>query len=277
MNTDTQIGDAPRPTRAMTLGSLERWGSVTTAAALMLYGVSRRTPTGIGLALAATPLAYRGLAGRWPPLTSQHRGPRDTRAALAGDRGFTVHESVRLERPIAEVYNFWRRLENLPRFMSYLHEVTETAPGRSHWVAKGPGGVLVEWDAEIINEVENQVLGWRSLPGGDVTVAGSVNFDTVRAGRSTQLTVRLQYAPPAGRIGSFVSMLAGREPSQTIREDLRRLKQILEAGEVARAVPPRGAAPRNSSTTTSRTASHGDAGVPREIDRGEQHELWRIP
>jgi uncharacterized membrane protein len=122
--------------------------------------------------------------------------------------------------------------------MNHLARVTESGNGRSHWVAKGPGGVLVEWDAEIINEVENQVIGWRSLPGGDVTVAGSVNFDSVRGGQSTQVTVRLQYAPPAGRVGAFVSMLAGREPSQTIREDLRRLKQILEAGEVARAAAP---------------------------------------
>jgi len=254
MHTDVLTEDAPSPSRAVTLGGLERWGSVTTAAALMLYGVTRRTPAGIGLALAATPLAYRGLAGRWPePLHSRlHPENGDTRAALAGDRGFIVHESVRLERSVAEVYSFWRRLENLPRFMDYLHEVTETGNGRSHWMAKGPGGVLVEWDAEIINEVENQVIGWRSLPGGDVTVAGSVNFDTVRGGRSTQVTVHLQYAPPAGRVGAFVSMLAGREPSQTIREDLRRLKQILEAGELA-------------------------AATPRSIVRGEQHELWRIP
>jgi uncharacterized membrane protein len=273
MNTDTLIGDASRPTRAMTLGGLERWGSVTTAAALMLYGVSRRSPAGIGLALAATPLAYRGLAGRWPPpLNSRlHRESGDTRAAFAGDRGLLVHESVRLERPVAEVYSFWRRFENLPRFMDHLHQVTETGNGRSHWIAKGPGGVLVEWDAEIINEVENRVIGWRSLPGGDVSVAGSVNFDTVRAGRSTQLTVRLQYAPPAGRVGAFVSMLAGREPSQTIREDLRRLKQILEAGEVARATAPRGAAARATSYAT----SHADA--PRDIEPGESHELWRMP
>jgi uncharacterized membrane protein len=261
----------------VTLGGLERWGSVTTAAAIMLYGVSRRTPAGIGLALAATPLAYRGLAGRWPPpLTARHRGSAETRAALSGDRGFVVHEAVRLELPVAEVYQFWRRLENLPRFMDYLHQVTETGNGRSHWSAKGPGGVLVEWDAEIINEVENQVIGWRSLPGGDVTVAGSVNFDTVRGGRATQLTVRLQYAPPAGRVGAFVSFLAGREPSQTIREDLRRLKQILEAGEVARATAPRGAASRGAAPyAASHAAPRADA--PDDIVRGEQHELWRIP
>jgi uncharacterized membrane protein len=70
------------------------------------------------------------------------------------------------------------------------------------------------------------------LPDADVVTAGSVNFDTVRNGRSTQISVHLQYAPPAGRVGSVVAMLAGREPSQTIREDLRRLKQVLEAGEI---------------------------------------------
>jgi uncharacterized membrane protein len=233
---DRDLPDAPA-SNGVTLGELERWSSVTAAAALMLYGASRRSATGLGLAIAAMPLAYRGLAGRWPPpLESRlHRENHASRAVLTGDRGFVVHEAVRLERPIEEVYSFWRRFDNLPRFMDHLARVTETGDGRSHWVAKGPGGVLVEWDAEIINEVENKVIGWRSLPGGDVVVAGSVNFDRVRAGQSTQLTVRLQYAPPAGRVGMFVSMLAGREPSQTIREDLRRLKQILEAGEVARA------------------------------------------
>src|SRR5207248_1701614 len=107
--------------------------------------------------------------------------------------------------------------------------------GRSHWIAKGPAGVRVEWDAEIINEVMDKVIGWRSLPGSEIVSAGSVNFRLVRAGRSTQVTVHLQYAPPAGRAGALFAKLFGREPSQTVREDLRRLKQHLEAGEVARA------------------------------------------
>ncbi len=120
--------------------------------------------------------------------------------------------------------------------MSYLESVTENADvGRSHWIARGPGGVLVQWDAEIINEVENQVLAWRSMPDSDIVTAGSVNFDRVRGGRATQLTVNLQYAPPAGRGGAALAWLFGRAPSQTIREDLRRLKQLLEAGEIARA------------------------------------------
>jgi uncharacterized membrane protein len=119
--------------------------------------------------------------------------------------------------------------------MSHLERVTETSNGRSHWIAAGPAGMQVEWDAEIINEVENHVLAWRSLPDSDVATAGSVNFDTVRGGRSTQLTINLQYAPPAGKAGALAATLFGREPSQTIREDLRHFKQMLEAGEIPRA------------------------------------------
>ena len=142
---------------------------------------------------------------------------------------------MRLELTVADVYRFWRRLENLPRFMTHLNRVTETPDGKSHWVARGPAGLAVEWDAEIINEVENQVIGWRSLPGSDVVTAGAVNFDTARQGRSTQVSVHLQYAPPAGKAGAMIASLFGLEPSQTIREDLRHFKQLLEAGEIPRA------------------------------------------
>jgi len=204
-------------------------------ALLLLVGVSRRSLLGTCLAVSLAPLLYRGITGRWPDVLNGHVQPDSTRAALAGERGIHVRESVRLELPVADAYRFWRRLENLPQFMTHLHYVTETLDGRSHWVACGPAGLAVEWDAEIINEVENQVIGWRSLPGSDVVTAGSVNFDTAREGRSTQVSVHLQYAPPAGKAGALIASLFGREPSQTIREDLRHLKQLLEAGETPRA------------------------------------------
>ena len=107
--------------------------------------------------------------------------PGSTRAALGGERGIHVRESVRLEMPAADVYRFWRRLENLPRCMTYLHRMTETPDARSRRVAAGPAGLAVEWDAEIINEVETHVLAWQSLPGSDVVTTGSVNFDAAIA------------------------------------------------------------------------------------------------
>jgi uncharacterized membrane protein len=208
---------------------IERWASLAAATAVIAYGFSRRTVPGVALAAAAaTPFAYRTLAGKWPFENG------DTRTALSGARGIHVREAVRIEKPVTEVYAFWRQLENLPRVLTHLEQVTDLGGGRSHWVARGPADLGVEWDAEIINEADNRVIGWRSLPDSDVVTAGAVNFRPVRGGRATELSVHLQYEPPAGRAGAFLARMFGREPSQTIREDLRRLKQVLEAGEIPR-------------------------------------------
>ena len=215
----------------------ERWFTLATATALMTFGFSRRTPVALGLAIAATPFAYRGVTGEWPRFTNGAARRGDTRVALAGNRGTHVREAVRLEKPLAEVYRFWRDLQNLPRFMTHLERVTDLGNGRSHWEARGPAHVKIEWDAEIINEVEGKVIGWRSLPGSDVVTAGSVNFSSARGGRSTQLSVHLQYDPPAGRAGTLLATVLGRNPESMIREDLRHLKQLLEAGEIPRAHP----------------------------------------
>jgi uncharacterized membrane protein len=215
----------------------EDWIFLGAGALLLALGTSRRSTVGTWVAMSSAPFLYRGVTGQWPWIRDGHTSTGDTKAALGGNRGIHVRESIRLERPIAEVYQFWRRLENLPSFMTHLERVEETSDRLSHWVAAGPAGFAVEWDAEIINEVDNKVLGWRSLPGSDVATAGSVNFDPVRGGRSTQVSVHLQYAPPAGKAGALVASLFGREPSQTIREDLRHFKQLLEAGEIPRATP----------------------------------------
>ena len=213
----------------------ENWLAIGTGALLLFVGASRRSAVGTLLAASSIPLLYRGITGHWPVLANGLSHSDHTESALGGDRGVHVRESVRLEVPLGDVYRFWRRLENLPRFMTHLDQVTEGADGQSHWMASGPAGLVVKWDAEIINEVENKLIAWRSLPGSDIVTAGSVNFDAARGGRSTQVSIHLQYAPPAGKAGALVASLFGREPSQTIREDLRRFKQQLEAGESPRA------------------------------------------
>src|SRR5688572_7990840 len=214
--------------RSHSLADAENWLALGAGALLLLVGVSRRSTVGACLAVSSAPLLYRGITGRWPDVLNGYVQPDSTRSALGGARGVHVRESIRVEMPVGDVYRFWRRLANLPRFMTHLDRVTESSDGTSHWMAAGPAGLAVEWDAEIINEVENKVLAWRSLPGSDVVSAGSVNFDAARDGRSTQVSVNLQYAPPAGKVGALVASLFGREPSQTIREDLRHFKQLLE-------------------------------------------------
>ena len=224
-----------RDDRQSTLADAEDWLALGSGALLLLAGASRRSAVGALVAATSAPLLYRGITGHWPAFATWLARPDSTERALGGERGVHVRESIRLELPRTDVYRFWRRLENLPRFMTHLGRVTESADGRSHWVAAGPAGLAVEWDAEIINELENQVIAWRSLPGSDVVTAGAVVFDAARAGRATQVSVHLQYSPPAGKAGALIASLFGREPSQMIREDLRRFKQLLEAGETPRA------------------------------------------
>ena len=154
------------------LADAENWLALGAGALLLLVGASRRSAVGACLAVSSAPLLYRGITAVGPTFSMAMPSPTSTRTALGGERGVHVRESVRLEVPVADVYRFWRRLENLPRFMTHLDRVTETPDGRSHWVAAGPAGLAVEWDAEIINEVENKVLAWRSLPGSDVVDGG---------------------------------------------------------------------------------------------------------
>ena len=219
----------------ISLRDAENWLALGSGALLLLVGASRRSAVGTLLAASSAPLLFRGITGHWPTIANGLTPSDNTRTALGGTRGVHVRESIRLEVPLADVYAFWRRLDNLPRFMTHLDRVTESSDGKSHWVSVGPAGLAVEWDAEIINEVDNKLIAWRSLPGSDVVSAGSVNFYAARAGRSTEVTVDLQYAPPAGKAGALIASLFGREPSQTIREDLRHFKQLLEAGEIPRA------------------------------------------
>jgi uncharacterized membrane protein len=143
-----------------------------------------------------------------------------------------VSRSVTVKRSRDVVFQFWRQLENLPRFMLHLQSVTVTGVGRSHWVARGPAGQRLEWDAEIVEERPNERLSWRSLEGSDVRHQGAVIFRDAPADRGTEVEVDLQYDAPAGKVGTAVAKLFGEEPSQQIRDDLRRFKQVMEIGEV---------------------------------------------
>ena len=211
------------------VGHTERALTGVAAAALALYGLRRKGTAGISLAAAGGFLAWRAASGHCPAY--QLAGvdtarPHSTKEALGGSRGVHVLERVTIARPVTEVYRFWRDFSNLPRFMRHLQSVSDDGR-RSHWVARGPVGMAVEWDAEIVHEVENKLIGWRSLEGADVASAGSVNFDEAPGG-GTEVRVKLQYQPPAGKAGALVAQWLGADPATQIREDLQRLKAILE-------------------------------------------------
>lgn len=146
-------------------------------------------------------------------------------------RGSHVSKAITINRSPDEVYRFWRDFENLPRFMAHLESV-QSVNGRSHWQAKGPLGTTIDWDADVVEDRPNELITWRSAAGADVDNQGSVRFRPGPGGRGTEVVVELTYQPPAGSIGAAAAKLLGEEPAQQIAGDLRRLKQVLETGDV---------------------------------------------
>ncbi|HSK10784.1 MAG TPA: SRPBCC family protein, partial [Vicinamibacterales bacterium] len=222
---------------ARNINDLERWLSLAAGTGLTVYGLTRRRPAPAGLMAAAAGgmLLERGLRGYcrlYNALGLNTAGTgQETKYALSGSRGAHVEESVVINRPVEELYRFWRNMENLPQFMHHLESVERLTDTLSRWRARGPAGTSVEWNAEIINEVPNKLIGWRSIEGSDVVSAGSVHFEDIGRGRGTRVRVRLQYSPPGGNVGATVARLLGRDAATEIREDLSRFKQLVETGE----------------------------------------------
>jgi uncharacterized membrane protein len=216
------------------ISDAEKWISLAAGAGLTVYGISRARRGGWLLAALGGMLLERGATGHcrvYEAFNVNTAGTgEDTRRALGGSAGLLVEEQVAINRPVEELYRFWRNLENLPKFMQHLQSVERLTDTLSRWRAKGPAGTVVEWTAEIINEVPNKVIGWRSIEGSDVVSAGSVNFDETGTGQ-TRVRVRLQYSPPGGKAGAAVAKLFGRDAATEIREDLQRFKQLVETGE----------------------------------------------
>lgn len=212
------------------VGPVERGLSLATGLVLLAYTVSRRPKLGVPLGLDAGYMIYRGATGHC--VFYQMLGIN--RAEANGHEGILVERAVTVNRPKEELFQMWRDFENLPRFMDHLEsvQVDDADYGRSHWIAKGPLGKNIEWDAEVIEERENELLVWKSLPGSLVESMGRVEFVEAPGGRGTIVRVSMHYNPPAGSMGAAFAKLFGEEPGTQVKEDLRHFKQIMETGEI---------------------------------------------
>jgi uncharacterized membrane protein len=151
---------------------------------------------------------------------------------VKGDRGVKVTRSITIRRPAEELFAFWREVENLPRIIKHPVGIKRVSDLASHWEVSAPGDRKVEWDATIINEHPNELIAWRSREEAEIPNAGSVRFHPAPGDEGTEVTVNLEYDPPAGKLGSLVAKLTGEEPAQQVEEALRRFKALMEAGEI---------------------------------------------
>jgi uncharacterized membrane protein len=181
---------------------------------------------GRGLAATAAIAGITALDGMTAVKLAKARGETHT-------RGVYVTASLTINLPAERVYRFWRELPNLPRFMAHLESVDVREP-HAHFRARLPAGVRLEWDAEIVEDRENERIVWRSLSGSDFENHGMVRFVPAPGDRGTEVHVMLSYQPPAGAVGAAFAKLFGKLPAQQLRADLKRLKQLLETGDTAR-------------------------------------------
>jgi uncharacterized membrane protein len=142
-----------------------------------------------------------------------------------------VQRSITIGRPREEVFTYWRDFTNLPSFMENLISVRLLEGGRSRWRATGPGGKIVEWESELVEERHNELIAWSSVAPSDLHHSGRVRFEPA-PDDGTVVTVEMQYSPPGGRIGAALLKLLRNDPGQKVADDLRRLKQVMETGEV---------------------------------------------
>ncbi|HEX7705969.1 MAG TPA: SRPBCC family protein [Thermoanaerobaculia bacterium] len=214
----------------------ERWLSVLVGSGLAAYGMKARSLPGLLVALTGGALIWRGATGNCPVYGSLGISTADEehgQVSVPYGKGVRVETAVTIDATPQQLYTFWRNFENLPRFMHNLERVEVHDATRSKWVAKGPAGTSVEWEAEIINEIPNELIGWRSIDGSTVDNAGSVHFTPAPSGRGTELKIILRYDPPGGVAGAALSRILGEDPEKNVTEDLHRLKALIESREVA--------------------------------------------
>jgi uncharacterized membrane protein len=159
------------------------------------------------------------------------KNPR-AKIAVPGNRGIKVVRAITILKPAAELYAFWRNLENLPSIIHHPVEITVVSAEESHWSVSAPGGRRTEWDALIINDETDRLIAWRSRDGGEVNNAGTVRFEPAPGDEGTEVTVALEYEPPGGKIGAAIAKLTRDSAGSQVYDALRRFKALMEAGEI---------------------------------------------
>ncbi len=194
--------------------ALPRWTALIGGGALAVLGLTRRSRSGLAIAAAGGALAYFG-----------------SRAAST-PKEMVARSSILLNCSPQEAFQFWRNFENRPRFMRHLESVSVVGDRRSRWIAIGPLGKRIRWDAEIVAERPGELISWRSLEGSDLMLDGFVEFQPASGDRGTTVFATIIYTPPGGQLGRTAAKMLGKDPSFLMRQDLRRFKALVETGEL---------------------------------------------
>lgn len=214
-------------TKEINAADVEHLATLLTGGLLLFSGLRRQDTLGSALKLGGLALIFRGQQG-YRRLYKALGLPMPYEPTGVGRQNVRVESTILVKRPREEIYRIWRNFQNLPVFMDHLTSVHEIDDTRSIWVARAPAGMVIKWDAEIINDIENELIAWSTLEGSGVDHAGSIRF-TDEDGH-TRIKIVLRYDPPADRIGIWIAKIFQNDPQRQIDRDLERFKAIMELG-----------------------------------------------
>ncbi|HYW30440.1 MAG TPA: SRPBCC family protein [Gemmatimonas sp.] len=234
------------------VGRGERLVSTVLGGLLAVYGLKRRGRAGYGLAAVGAELLYRGATGHCHAygalgVTTEQERTIGAVADVDHSKSVDVRHSIEIERPRDELFAAWRNFSNLPTFMTHLDRVDVLSNTKSHWVTKGPAGIKVEWDAEIVDEREGEWIAWQAVEPAQVPNNGTVMFRDAPSG-DTEIFVTLEAQPPAGKLGELVARMFGKSPDRQVRMALEKFKEMAESGHTW----------GSTSATTTDAAAHHD-------------------
>jgi uncharacterized membrane protein len=201
------------PTTRLMVGML---GGVLTAWGGLQRGAGRLALSSVGMGLLVRSISNmpaRRLFGREEPT-----------------RAVDIRKTITVHAPVDTVFEIFSHPENFPAFMEHVMEVKRLGENRYHWTARGPAGARLGWDAEVVRNLPNELLSWRSLEGSPVGNEGTVHFEPAGDG-ATRVHIQMSYNPPGGIAGHVIASLFGDDPKHAMDQDLVRFKSLLENGK----------------------------------------------
>ena len=203
------------------VSSLERILMVASGSYLLYSGLSKedKNPGKIGIGGS---MLLRGISGYCPVY--------DAVDHLKNDKASNVNIRINsvINKPISEVYAFWRDFENLPKFMNHLSSVNPINYTTSEWTAKGPMGIgKITWKAEVIKDEKDKLISWNSLPDSSIKNAGKVVFKP--KGKATEIDVTISYHAPLGVAGESAAKLLNPYFEKLVKDDILNFKTYLES------------------------------------------------
>jgi uncharacterized membrane protein len=226
MNTNSSTGAK----LSVNVGKAERIASIIAGTLLVYKGIKdQQSKYALPIMITGGLMVFRGATGHSEvySLAGKKKLPDTV-------KNINIITKMTVNRPRNEVYAFWRQLSNLPLFMEHLQTVDVLDEKRSHWVAKVPGNIArIEWDAEIVKEIDGELLGWNSLPHATINNAGKVEFRDADGGAGTELTIIITYRAPFGDVGEGIASWLNPMVKKMIAKDVKNFKRYIEAGDVA--------------------------------------------